>query len=219
MTGIVSVYATFSNDEEASRIGRIAVEERLAACVNILGPAAPSTDGSGKVEEAEEVAAIFKVTAGQAALLISGLVSSTATTFGRSRLADQRSAESYRRWVVENSGGKPVPSLKRPLLLDLRGLGCHLPAQQRRSYEAAPFHFQKRSGPMKALMKTTKSAKPAEVEKKWHLIDADGLVVGRLASIANILRGKHKPSYTPHVDCGDHVVVINATRCASPARS
>ena len=64
---------------------------------------------------------------------------------------------------------------------------------------------------MKALMKTTKSAKPAEVEKKWHLIDADGLVVGRLASIvANILRGKHKPSFTPHIDCGDNVIVINA---------
>ena len=64
---------------------------------------------------------------------------------------------------------------------------------------------------MKALMKTTKSVKPAEVEKKWHLIDADGLVVGRLASIvANILRGKHKPIYTPHVDCGDHVIIVNA---------
>jgi len=64
---------------------------------------------------------------------------------------------------------------------------------------------------MKALMKTTRSARPAEVEKKWHLIDADGLVVGRLATIvANLLRGKHKPSYTPHVDMGDHVVVINA---------
>ena len=66
---------------------------------------------------------------------------------------------------------------------------------------------------MKALTKTTRSIKPAEVEKKWHLIDADGLVVGRLASIiANILRGKHKASYTPHVDCGDHVVVINADK-------
>ncbi|MGQ0560005.1 MAG: 50S ribosomal protein L13 [Sphingosinicella sp.] len=64
---------------------------------------------------------------------------------------------------------------------------------------------------MKALMKTTRSVKPAEVEKKWHLIDADGLVVGRLATIvANLLRGKHKPSYTPHVDCGDHVVIVNA---------
>ena len=66
---------------------------------------------------------------------------------------------------------------------------------------------------MKALMKTTKSVKPAEVEKKWHVIDADGLVVGRVATIiANILRGKHKPSFTPHVDCGDHVVVINADK-------
>ena len=66
---------------------------------------------------------------------------------------------------------------------------------------------------MKALMKTTKSVKPAEVNKKWHLIDADGLVVGRVATIiANILRGKHKPSFTPHVDCGDHVVVINADK-------
>ncbi|MCB2066137.1 MAG: uL13 family ribosomal protein, partial [Erythrobacter sp.] len=57
---------------------------------------------------------------------------------------------------------------------------------------------------MKALSKTTRSIKPAEVEKNWHVIDAEGLVVGRLAAIvANILRGKHKPSYTPHVDCGD----------------
>ena len=64
---------------------------------------------------------------------------------------------------------------------------------------------------MKALLKTTKSAKPREVEKQWHIIDGDGLVVGRVASIiANILRGKHKPSYTPHVDCGDHVIVVNA---------
>jgi large subunit ribosomal protein L13 len=67
--------------------------------------------------------------------------------------------------------------------------------------------------PMKALSKTTRSIKPAEVEKKWHLIDAEGLVVGRLATIvANILRGKTKPSFTPHVDCGDHVIVINADK-------
>ena len=66
---------------------------------------------------------------------------------------------------------------------------------------------------MKALSKTTRSVKPAEVEKQWHLIDAEGLVVGRLAAIiANHLRGKHKPSYTPHVDCGDHVIVINADK-------
>ena len=66
---------------------------------------------------------------------------------------------------------------------------------------------------MKALMKTTKSARPHEVEKKWHIVDADGLVVGRAATIiANVLRGKHKPSYTPHVDCGDNVIVVNADK-------
>ena len=55
--------------------------------------------------------------------------------------------------------------------------------------------------------------KPAEVEKKWVLIDADGLVVGRLATIiANRLRGKHKPTFTPHVDDGDNVIVINAAK-------
>jgi large subunit ribosomal protein L13 len=66
---------------------------------------------------------------------------------------------------------------------------------------------------MKALMRTTKAVKPADVVKDWHIIDADGLVVGRLASIiANILRGKNKPTYTPHVDCGDNVIVINADK-------
>ncbi len=68
---------------------------------------------------------------------------------------------------------------------------------------------------MKALMKQTKSVKPAEVEKKWVMIDAEGLVVGRVATIiASILRGKHKPSFTPHVDCGDNVIVINAGKVA-----
>jgi large subunit ribosomal protein L13 len=59
----------------------------------------------------------------------------------------------------------------------------------------------------------TFTAKPAEIEKKWVLIDASGLIVGRLASIiAMRLRGKHRPNYTPHVDCGDNVVVINAEK-------
>ncbi|GAB4148919.1 MAG: 50S ribosomal protein L13 [Sphingomonadales bacterium] len=59
----------------------------------------------------------------------------------------------------------------------------------------------------------TYSVKASEVEKKWLLIDAEGLVLGRLASqIAMILRGKHKPSFTPHVDCGDNVIVINAEK-------
>ena len=66
---------------------------------------------------------------------------------------------------------------------------------------------------MRTLSKQTKPATPSTVEKKWHLIDADGLVVGRVATIiANILRGKHKPSFTPHIDCGDNVVVINADK-------
>jgi large subunit ribosomal protein L13 len=65
----------------------------------------------------------------------------------------------------------------------------------------------------------TYSAKPAEVEKKWVLIDANGLVVGRLASlVAMRLRGKHKPTYTPHVDCGDNVVVINAEKVVLTGR-
>jgi large subunit ribosomal protein L13 len=59
----------------------------------------------------------------------------------------------------------------------------------------------------------TYSAKPSEIEKKWVVIDAAGLVVGRLASlIALRLRGKHKPSFTPHMDCGDNVIVVNAAK-------
>ncbi|HYG86558.1 MAG TPA: 50S ribosomal protein L13 [Azospirillum sp.] len=59
----------------------------------------------------------------------------------------------------------------------------------------------------------TYNLKPADIEKKWYVVDADGLVLGRLASIlANMLRGKHKPTYTPHMDCGDHIVVINAEK-------
>jgi large subunit ribosomal protein L13 len=59
----------------------------------------------------------------------------------------------------------------------------------------------------------TYSAKAAEIEKKWILVDADGVVLGRLASqIAKILRGKHKPTYTPHLDCGDNVIVVNAEK-------
>ena len=61
----------------------------------------------------------------------------------------------------------------------------------------------------------TYSAKPAEIEKRWVLIDAEGLVVGRLASlVAMRLRGKHRPNYTPHVDCGDNVIIINAGKVA-----
>jgi len=56
-------------------------------------------------------------------------------------------------------------------------------------------------------------AKAQEVERKWYVVDADGKTLGRLASeVAKILRGKHKPIYTPHVDTGDHVIVINAEK-------
>jgi large subunit ribosomal protein L13 len=65
----------------------------------------------------------------------------------------------------------------------------------------------------------TYSAKPAEVEKKWVLIDAENLVVGRLATIvATHLRGKNKPTFTPHVDMGDNVIVINAEKVALTGR-
>lgn len=59
----------------------------------------------------------------------------------------------------------------------------------------------------------TYSATPADIEHKWFVVDADGVVLGRMAAIvAGRLRGKHKPIYTPHLDCGDHVVIINAEK-------
>jgi len=65
----------------------------------------------------------------------------------------------------------------------------------------------------------TYSAKPAEVDKKWVVIDANGLVVGRLASLVALrLRGKHKPTYTPHVDCGDNVIIVNAAKVVLTGR-
>ena len=56
-------------------------------------------------------------------------------------------------------------------------------------------------------------AKPADVQRNWYVVDAEGKTLGRLATeIATILRGKHKPTFTPNVDCGDHVIVINAEK-------
>lgn len=61
----------------------------------------------------------------------------------------------------------------------------------------------------------TFSAKPTDIDRKWYVIDADGLVLGRLATVvATRLRGKHKPMYTPHMDCGDNVIIINAEKVA-----
>jgi len=62
-------------------------------------------------------------------------------------------------------------------------------------------------------MRTTFMARPQDVQRQWYVIDADGVPLGRLASqVAKILRGKHKPIYTPHVDTGDHVIVVNAEK-------
>lgn len=58
-------------------------------------------------------------------------------------------------------------------------------------------------------------AKPSEIERKWYVIDVAGKPLGRAASqVATILRGKHKPTFTPHVDCGDHVIIVNADKVA-----
>jgi large subunit ribosomal protein L13 len=62
-------------------------------------------------------------------------------------------------------------------------------------------------------------AKPEEVQRKWYLVDADGKTLGRLATtVASILRGKHKPTFTPNVDCGDHVIIINAEKIVLTGR-
>ncbi|MGH9153369.1 MAG: 50S ribosomal protein L13 [Acidimicrobiales bacterium] len=59
----------------------------------------------------------------------------------------------------------------------------------------------------------TFSPKPSDIQRAWHVVDADGLVLGRLATeVASLLRGKHKPIFAPHVDTGDHVVVVNAAK-------
>ncbi len=84
--------------------------------------------------------------------------------------------------------------------------------------EARPTRFARMLELRIKAMKTY-SAKPAEVEKKWVVIDADGLVVGRLASLVALrLRGKHKATFTPHVDCGDNVIIINAAKVVLTGR-
>ena len=62
-------------------------------------------------------------------------------------------------------------------------------------------------------MRSTYSATPKDIEHKWYVVDADGMVLGRLAAeVAKIIRGKHKPMFTPHMDTGDNVIVINASK-------
>ena len=105
MTGIVTVYATFANAEEAERIAREMVEARLAACANVLGSCRSIYRWQGKVEEAEEVAALFKTTSGQATMLIRriGELHSYETP-AAVVWPIAEAPESYRLWVVANSG-------------------------------------------------------------------------------------------------------------------
>jgi large subunit ribosomal protein L13 len=85
--------------------------------------------------------------------------------------------------------------------------------QMQATRNAFPFHVNREGPNRKPETMTTFSQKPADVVKKWVLIDAEGLVVGRLATVvANRLRGKHKATFTPHVDDGDNVIVINADK-------
>jgi large subunit ribosomal protein L13 len=64
----------------------------------------------------------------------------------------------------------------------------------------------------------TYSPKPSEIQREWHVVDAEGLVLGRLATeVARVLRGKHKPIYAPHIDTGDHVIVVNAAKVVMTA--
>ena len=104
-SSIVSVYATFASDEEARRIARAVVEERLAACANILGACQSIYRWQGKVEEAAEVAALFKVTAGGAQALIRRIAELHSYDVPAAMVWPIAEApETYRRWVVENSG-------------------------------------------------------------------------------------------------------------------
>ena len=66
---------------------------------------------------------------------------------------------------------------------------------------------------------STWTVRPGDIERKWYIVDAEGKILGRVATeIAKVLRGKHRPQYTPHADCGDHVIVINADKVAVTGR-
>ncbi len=104
MSDVASVYATFATEEEARRIGRQLVEERLAACVNILGPCHSIYRWQGEIEEAEEIAAIFKTGSQGTELLIRRLQELHSYDVPAATVWPiERSSESYRQWVLENS--------------------------------------------------------------------------------------------------------------------
>jgi large subunit ribosomal protein L13 len=97
----------------------------------------------------------------------------------------------------------------RALAVDRRASLPYLSGPRDRAFRA---QLRPNTPTSESIMKTI-SLKPADVRKKWILIDADGVVLGRLAAfVANRLRGKHLAAYTPHVDCGDNVIVVNAEK-------
>ena len=103
MSDIVSVYATFGSEEEAHRIGRLCVEERLAACVNVLGPIHSIYRWQGTIEEAGEVAALFKTSADSAETLIARVAALHSYDVPAAVVWPIAGAsESYAEWVVEN---------------------------------------------------------------------------------------------------------------------
>lgn len=105
MTGIVTVYATFAGEEEAERIARQIVDERLAACANILGSCRSIYRWQGKVEQADEIAALFKTTSGQAPMLIRRIAELHSYDVPAAVVWPIEEAfEPYRQWVVANSG-------------------------------------------------------------------------------------------------------------------
>jgi large subunit ribosomal protein L13 len=68
---------------------------------------------------------------------------------------------------------------------------------------------------MEKFFMRTWTVRPGDIERKWYIVDANDLILGRLATqVATVLRGKHRPQYTPHADCGDHVIIINADKIA-----
>jgi len=108
VTGIVSVYATFANDEEARRIGRTIVEEGLAACVNVLGACRSIYRWQGEVEEADEVAAVFKTAANRAEALVERIGELHSYAVPAAVIwSIAGGLEAYRDWVLAESGEGP----------------------------------------------------------------------------------------------------------------
>ena len=106
MSGIASLYATFASDDEARRIGRTLVEERLAACVNILGPCHSIFRWQGRIEETQEFAAIFKVAAEQAEPALKRIAELHSYEVPAAVVWPiERSLAAYAEWVTEEAGG------------------------------------------------------------------------------------------------------------------